>query len=187
MNVFLELQPGSSPLARGLLGVGGLRLLSWRIIPARAGFTSPAWRPAEASRDHPRSRGVYHVLHAVRYPTRGSSPLARGLPELDRCGFEGQGIIPARAGFTWLFPIVSCRRWDHPRSRGVYFKTLSGIVVFARIIPARAGFTLRPVASALQATDHPRSRGVYSPPWTRTSPASGSSPLARGLRCGRVG
>ena len=50
---------GSSPLARGLP-----RLLHWsrltrRIIPARAGFTSPPISSPRMIRDHPRSRGVY--------------------------------------------------------------------------------------------------------------------------------
>ena len=50
---------GSSPLARGLRGsaLGGLLLV--RIIPARAGFTSNRPSARCASRDHPRSRGVY--------------------------------------------------------------------------------------------------------------------------------
>ena len=51
--------PGSSPLARGLQGVLGLRVLVGRIIPARAGFTATAWTSVTWPRDHPRSRGVY--------------------------------------------------------------------------------------------------------------------------------
>ena len=52
---------GSSPLARGLQGqsCGGTR--GGRIIPARAGFTSPRRRHSPAGTDHPRSRGVYGV------------------------------------------------------------------------------------------------------------------------------
>ena len=51
---------GSSPLARGLL-VGRLfRVRIWRIIPARAGFTSLYQAGRKGESDHPRSRGVYH-------------------------------------------------------------------------------------------------------------------------------
>ena len=70
-------------------------------------------------------------------------------------------IIPARAGFTAVLPVGARIGWDHPRSRGVYAKTmgngkgrsgssplargLRGEVLFpdliAGIIPARAGFT----------------------------------------------
>ena len=50
-----------------------------------------------------------------------------------------------------------------------------------RIIPARAGFTVRRRSAPPEHWDHPRSRGVYSSLLARSSPASGSSPLARGL------
>ena len=50
-----------------------------------------------------------------------------------------------------------------------------------RIIPARAGFTVMRIGGWSFTGDHPRSRGVYQ--WRRSgsAPASGSSPLARGL------
>ena len=53
---------GSSPLARGLRGNVEICHDRFRIIPARAGFTSvPAACPT-ATWDHPRSRGVYMCL-----------------------------------------------------------------------------------------------------------------------------
>jgi len=52
--------PGSSPLARGLLFGTFVPCFPRRIIPARAGFTSAAHAASAASRDHPRSRGVYY-------------------------------------------------------------------------------------------------------------------------------
>ena len=154
-------RPGSSPLARGLLGVpvrgSGVR----RIIPARAGFTAPAARIRIAEPDHPRSRGVYS-LGCVRWEERrGSSPLARGLPVPGRGHPAGGRIIPARAGFTGSASRECSRVTDHPRSRGVYestnrvFGNSKGSSPLARgllmsssirhtkqgIIPARAGFT----------------------------------------------
>jgi len=53
---------GSSPLARGLRTY--VRQLDDvdRIIPARAGFTSPSRRRYRGHGDHPRSRGVYRDL-----------------------------------------------------------------------------------------------------------------------------
>ena len=115
-------------------------------------------------------------------------------------------IIPARAGFTRR------RRWwrpwpgDHPRSRGVYAKTLRGAQALlgssplARglqlwinattsrpgIIPARAGFTSPSIPLSSPPWDHPRSRGVYKRCDRRSSGRCGSSPLARGLRDGAV-
>ena len=173
--------PGSSPLARGLLGGAGGRPRPGGIIPARAGFTPLGLAGRRPPPDHPRSRGVYGDRKWSMRGSRGSSPLARGLPG-PVAGHGGDvGIIPARAGFTPL--CRGCRREvrDHPRSRGVYhIATLSlpagnGSSPLARglqgpllalgrrlgIIPARAGFTGRPRRPAGRRRDHPRSRGVY--------------------------
>ena len=131
----------------------------------------------------------------------GSSPLARGL--LLRLSPRDQPvrIIPARAGFTRVWLAGDAGRWDHPRSRGVYpvgaapqvgesgssplaRGLQSAVAVHADdvgIIPARAGFTFCSPPSALVKPDHPRSRGVYLYDMRSPQPASGSSPLARGL------
>ena len=112
-----------------------------------------------------------------------------------------QGIIPARAGFTPTRSTSSPAPWDHPRSRGVYFRTsilLASIIGssplarglpalgpvqrrFGRIIPARAGFTLAGVTVEKVSEDHPRSRGVYQNAGLVIGDGEGSSPLARGL------
>ena len=91
---------GSSPLARGLLHLGGdLRDLGG-IIPACAGFT-------------------IQLTHETNYAA-GSSPLARGLLPLSKKLDRIMRIIPACAGFT-ARPSTSSRRGrDHPRLRGVY-------------------------------------------------------------------
>ena len=90
------------------------------IIPARAGFTYAEARDDVRVEDHPRSRGVYVGSMAVLAALYGSSPLARGLrfdvTEKDL----RRGIIPARAGFTWLSIPTPDHSADHPRSRGVY-------------------------------------------------------------------
>ena len=132
---------GSSPLARGLRRYCGRVVLCYRIIPARAGFTTLSRRIPGSCSDHPRSRGVYFsCAWGMILPAR---------------------IIPARAGFTPHGASRSRVRGDHPRSRGVYrvyaregvwrggssplargLRFLAGLVAGpARIIPARAGFT----------------------------------------------
>ena len=68
-----------------------------------------------------------------------------------------------------------------PLARGLQVDPLTGYLS-GRIIPARAGFTVRRRSAPPEHWDHPRSRGVYSSLLARSSPASGSSPLARGLR-----
>ncbi len=91
---------GSSPLARGLLGLGLEIGPGHRIIPARAGFTSISFVPIFTAGDHPRSRGVYKVGPPYAGRALGSSPLARGLRHPAPTRPAPSGIIPARAGFT---------------------------------------------------------------------------------------
>ena len=194
---------GSSPLARGLRRHPRHVVAHVGIIPARAGFTRASASARPRTWDHPRSRGVYVLVHGHWHHAKGSSPLARGLRRRRGGAATPPGIIPARAGFTrgrapqrWCCP-------DHPRSRGVYngvhrdrdglvgssplargLPTIrSGPVLRLRIIPARAGFT--PISQSCRAssTDHPRSRGVYRSGRLRSGGLVGSSPLARGLPC----
>ena len=178
---------GSSPLARGLRRQQHDCRPGQRIIPARAGFTTSSRRRSERRRDHPRSRRVYDETtgHGGSFP--GSSPLARGLPRLERIRTIRMGIIPARAGFTLGPP--RWRRRAHGSSplarglRGDPLRPLAG----GRIIPARAGFTCPPTSTGPPAPDHPRSRGVYRRSGSRPSGGGGSSPLARGLHSRRPG
>ena len=156
-----RLYHGSSPHARGLLGLEPITVRLSGIIPARAGFTpSAAWSP-QAAPDHPRTRGVYFWDIPKTLMSVGSSPHARGLPRVViESAFECR-IIPARAGFTILVPAPERGNTDHPRTRGVYYITFNdfpkaegsspharglptGLYKFdsgGRIIPARAGFT----------------------------------------------
>ena len=100
---------GSSPLARGLLGTKDRPILGYRIIPARAGFTSTPRPKVSSAGDHPRSRGVYLDILKNVIAKDGSSPLARGLRARCRSHRSQFRIIPARAGFT---PTVSPNRAD---------------------------------------------------------------------------
>ena len=152
---------GSSPLARGLPAAAVRESKEVRIIPARAGFTSGSTRTPTPTRDHPRSRGVYLTGRSTHRSPFGSSPLARGLQDIQGDQIVKDRIIPARAGFTP--PRWTASSWprDHPRSRGVYADWFTAYVVpvgssplarglreeirhhlhRGRIIPARAGFT----------------------------------------------
>ena len=188
---------GSSPLARGLHRDAIPVPAAARIIPARAGFTNLNRKDPDHERDHPRSRGVY--APRPRRPPRppGSSPLARGLLWIDEAARTADRIIPARAGFTTRRPTTPGHGPDHPRSRGVYFRTMpdggtkvgssplarglrQAVIDDARgagIIPARAGFTRRRPRAGRLPEDHPRSRGVYHSEPSPTATPSGSSPL----------
>ena len=155
---------GSSPLARGLQHALQDVFPVLRIIPARAGFTSRASGGQAGGEDHPRSRGVYTALADLSPDHRGSSPLARGLPQDAPTRERQVGIIPARAGVTEITPGPYRSRGDHPRSRGVYFTVYGRDRSPRGIIPARAGFTRLAEGAGHPATDHPRSRGVYQRP-----------------------
>ena len=72
------LRPGSSPLARGTLLHATAQPGARRLIPARAGNTEIAEVLAPQTAAHPRSRGEHVTRFSTRYPSFGSSPLARG-------------------------------------------------------------------------------------------------------------
>ena len=91
---------GSSPLARGLRMRIVVHVANFRIIPARAGFTSFLRQSGGSRPDHPRSRGVYSFMNGDVVMCAGSSPLARGLPVTGALAHVDRRIIPARAGFT---------------------------------------------------------------------------------------
>ena len=74
-----------------------------------------------------------------------------------------------------------CAAGSSPLARGLR-EAFPEFFVWERIIPARAGFTSVSVCDARAPADHPRSRGVYVTRSRRCRPASGSSPLARGLQ-----
>ena len=172
---------GSSPLARGLRLQRALGEDRGRIIPARAGFTSPTCPTPTRTSDHPRSRGVYMRFCPLFWFVLGSSPLARGLRDRGERLHGPMRIIPARAGFTLDGHQCGGGLADHPRSRGVYITAALTAAGVPWIIPARAGFT-HPCRSGRPAwPDHPRSRGVYGAAAGRRLAAAGSSPLARGL------
>ena len=130
----------------------------------------------------------------------GSSPLARG-PRTGTAGSQcPQRIIPARAGSTSSGSVRIVRDRDHPRSRGVHLRSITGrqsmtgSSPLARgphqlprsagridgIIPARAGSTQPVCGTQKSGQDHPRSRGVHIRRLRCAVYQQGSSPLARG-------
>ncbi len=173
---------GSSPLARGLLRFSQSLGRAGGIIPARAGFTCPRPSASSPSADHPRSRGVY-MDFGFQFPSgTGSSPLARGLLIVEEDGSVTYMDHPRSRGvYSPHPPPTRGRQGSSPLARGLPWQVICGARDFG-IIPARAGFTNRNQLQTSHVTDHPRSRGVYSFLTAWTSPMTGSSPLARGLR-----
>ena len=109
----------------------------------------------------------------------GSSPLTRGKRRRQETRDPRDGLIPAHAGKTRVFPWCRPRRWAHPRSRGENTQEQTPAPDHAgsspltrgkqrpgkrpsivwRLIPAHAGKTVSLVAVIEPMGAHPRSRG----------------------------
>ena len=152
---------GSSPHTRGLRPVASRREARGRIIPAHAGFTRTGPGRSRSRADHPRTRGVYTSPRPASMRQNGSSPHTRGLPGVHVTAAFGGRIIPAHAGFTRSRSQSSSHDPDHPRTRGVYSRSICiwlswtgssphtrglrpeplTVIPQMGIIPAHAGFT----------------------------------------------
>mgnify|MGYP000916410547 CR=1 FL=1 len=176
--------PGSSPLSRGIRSWVALPVPPRGIIPALAGNTR-VWRTSRSrQRDHPRSRGEYVRPPRTCTPPNGSSPLSRGIRAPRNNSSGSNRIIPALAGNTPERPHRLGHAADHPRSRGEYdVYTNASMATYGssplsrgiprhvwssrgtpRIIPALAGNTLTVAPYTAIGADHPRSRGEYLRP-----------------------
>ena len=133
------LRPGSSPLARGTLLHATAQPGARRLIPARAGNTEIAEVLAPQTAAHPRSRGEHVTRFSTRYPSFGSSPLARGPPIAALVVANRPGLIPARAGTTRHGDLRATFVRAHPRSRGDHLLRISTMEVFSGSSPLARG------------------------------------------------
>ena len=173
---------GSSPLSRGIHGLGIADLDDVGIIPALAGNTRGRGGAAALHRDHPRSRGEYSRPRWRGSPAQGSSPLSRGIRGWVAARTGGQGIIPALAGNTCWRAWMIHPHADHPRSRGEYSLRAAHTHENSGSSPLSRGILCSAGAGPSDDVDHPRSRGEY---WRLSLPRweeRGSSPLSRGIR-----
>ena len=197
-----SLDDGSSPLARGKRRPHGRNRHEGRLIPARAGKTSPGPAVIRPGGAHPRSRGENDVGDGVHCLVSGSSPLARGKRPRRPGGLPRTRLIPARAGKTRIRSSPRSLSAAHPRSRGENDtlkqagQQAEGSSPLARgkhhaserirstnrLIPARAGKTFLDQIARLGRAAHPRSRGENLTVGAHSWPPCGSSPLARGKR-----
>ena len=129
-RIRIPFSPGSSPLARGTLGLRSAGGTRHRLIPARAGNTTSPQRRHVQRRAHPRSRGEHDaaVIHGTNSP--GSSPLTKGTQQSSVHPSVTIRLIPARAGNTVPRIWSAVHFLAHPRSRGEHKKNRSIILLF---------------------------------------------------------
>ena len=202
IRVFEESPPatGSSPHARGLLGLIGGDVLNERIIPACAGFTRatsttsiltgiiPACagftvmtvRCGTSRSDHPRMRGVYKCAVITFDLNSGSSPHARGLLMGEYTLELRERIIPACAGFTSAIRETMRACSDHPRMRGVYPSAPSATGTLLGSSPHARGLHHHALTFFVIDGIIPACAGFTSPrPWSRPGPRD--HPRMRGV------
>ena len=191
---------GSSPPARGTPYRETYRSSAVRFIPARAGNTPRKSTRAAISSVHPRPRGEHLIASAEGLISTGSSPPARGTPQLRVTHYRTLRFIPARAGNTRVESAGARLDAVHPRPRGEhrYRKENARVVIGSsppargtpgrgdrlcagqRFIPARAGNTGEGNDRRTTVEVHPRPRGEHSLSSLSMAVSAGSSPPARG-------
>jgi len=191
---------GSSPRARGTPAPGIDPRRGQRFIPACAGNAQPFHQPSPPASVHPRVRGERGIGEDRPAYRVGSSPRARGTPELKRCHPPVRRFIPACAGNTcpWMcmlpaWPVHPRVRGERgsfvianrdgpgssPRARGTRNNPDSAVEAW-RFIPACAGNANHTAGRADSIAVHPRVRGERAALTTGETFSSGSSPRARG-------
>ncbi len=199
--------PGSSPHARGTLGVLLGTLALRRFIPACARNTSRGSSPCRGPPVHPRMRGEHAIgqWRLARY--RGSSPHARGTRHAHHPNRDHRRFIPACAGNTSAAMDTTKRTSVHPRMRGehrrrpIWCRSASGSSPHARgtrvvlpqgiedqrFIPACAGNTRCSARASCATAVHPRMRGEHRDVAFGRRRVVGSSPHARGTHSSLTG
>ena len=109
---------GSSPRGRGKQGRNRTCLKLTRLIPARAGKTSPIAHAPIGGEAHPRAGGENDKTADWPEVERGSSPRGRGKRRVLAYRFTAVGLIPARAGKTLFVRLSRFVVAAHPRAGG---------------------------------------------------------------------
>ena len=132
---------GSSPHARGALGVCHGMDSEERIIPACAGSTVPYGQQATRQPDHPRMRGEHRARERAHLLLRGSSPHARGAHSPARPAMLAYPDHPRMRGeHATSYIDGGTPRGSSPHARGAHTGSATAIPSTG-IIPACAGST----------------------------------------------
>ena len=150
---------GSSPHARGKLGVLTRVTFNAGLIPACAGKTYPSHCQPGTLTAHPRMRGENFSSCSSVVSGLGSSPHARGKPQPVQDALAGVRLIPACAGKTLFIAVHRCSSLGsspHARGKPIHVLLVRGMV---RLIPACAGKTAGFATAGPLGAAHPRMRG----------------------------
>ena len=170
---------GSSPHGRGKLVLVPRAAREVRLIPARAGKTSPCVRGMGLGPAHPRTGGENSVIVYSVPGSIGSSPHGRGKRAGHFPHAGGGRLIPARAGKTLKVSQTRFLTPAHPRAGGenqclsIFTTHYAGSSPRGRgkpcdyslscrepgLIPARAGKTITLVVGLCVWGSSPRGRG----------------------------
>ena len=113
---------GSPPLAWGIHFAFSHNSSSSRITPTCVGNTIFANSQNTRFEDHPHLRGEYTTSLFTTANSKGSPPLAWGIPRPgDVCELL-EGITPTCVGNTTLLKQHRRQRRDHPHLRGEYYE-----------------------------------------------------------------
>ena len=136
---------GSSPHARGTPRQARLRSHMGRFIPACAGNASFQASTSWSTTVHPRMRGerTYYVRDVAG--NTGSSPHARGTPQIEGAHLETWRFIPACAGNANSHGSNRNQRSVHPRMRGERFKSPADAMEATGSSPHARGTPFLPV------------------------------------------
>ena len=198
----LETICGSSPRGRGKREGRNMRYARDRLIPARAGKTSPPSAAPYCHAAHPRAGGENALNATMAANPIGSSPRGRGKLVSESRRSAVSGLIPARAGKTDCRSLrcvagpahpraggenlraSACARWfrgSSPRGRGKR-QTSRTDRPPTRLIPARAGKTHDIPPCSCRWGAHPRAGGENLRLYGLGALHEGSSPRGRGKR-----
>ena len=176
----MDLRTGSSPRVRGAAHVAGIGGAERGIIPARAGSSAHMRGFHTDYGDHPRACGEQSRVAYPLSTIQGSSPRVRGAV-ITLLGMSlNNGIIPARAGSSFLVRCHYCSLRDHPRACGEQRPSRLPIMASSGSSPRVRGAGPLSSLALPPGWDHPRACGEQAFDGNLGYQPSGSSPRVRG-------
>ena len=129
---------------------------------------------------HPRPCGEHGHPRNLRFAALGSSPPVRGARATSEHPEIIVGLIPARAGSTFITCRANVKWWAHPRPCGEHIGIVASEAAVPGSSPPVRGARLSPYLLGLRAGAHPRPCGEHADIMIGLAGMIGSSPPVRG-------